>query len=150
MKKQKLETHMGLFQAMLGGSAYMTSANQASCDGSDGDNTVAAYETRVVLEKQTFLAAKSTRPHTPEDLLKFYSKYEETLPVHTLAFRSNFAACGTEAGIERVFSKAGLVNTPHRNRLKPKVLSAMIKINSNRDMLPSISVIYAKYKAMKK
>lgn len=64
------------------------------------------------------------------DPLNYWSKQAENFPELSSLARKLLPIQATSVASERVFSRVSLIDTPHRNRLLPKNLSACIKARS--------------------
>ncbi|XDV31501.1 hypothetical protein PO909_002492 [Leuciscus waleckii] len=70
-----------------------------------------------------------------ENALHFWAKHQESFPqIHMLAMKL-LAVPASSAPVERVFSRGGFIMRPHRSRLRHSLLSSLIFLKCNYEIL---------------
>ena len=87
-----------------------------------------------------FFAALSLAPLTSHryqkyDVLQFYCRHQNNLPILSLYASKLYAYQGSSAESERAFSSAGRMKNSTRSQLKPETLAALVVLKSNGDLL---------------
>ena len=75
------------------------------------------------------------------NILEWWKNHQEVLPLLSYLARAVFAIPAASSKSERVFSTAGLVVTPLRNRLDPEKVEDLIMIKQNKKLLQDMGYL---------
>ena len=126
-----------LFLQMMGGQVTSTEIKMQS--------QMSALMARAKGEMAFLESSRVVKPHTGEDIIKFYNDNREKIPNLHLLFRATYPARGTEAAVESVFSYAGMQWNKKRGLLLPVRGGAMMMIHQNRRFCPTVEQVRKKY-----